>query len=74
MTDSPNLLNCVRNYAEIGDNSSVTIIEEYIGEDTVIYLTNSITEISGGKNCDIDHYKYQNESNTSFHFQTVEAT
>ena len=74
LTDSPNLLNCVRNYAEIGDNSSVTIIEEYIGEDTVIYLTNSITEISGGKNCDIDHYKYQNERNTSFHFQTVEAT
>ena len=49
LTDSPNLLNCVRNYAEIGDNSSVTIIEEYIGEDTVIYLTNSITEIYGGK-------------------------
>jgi len=74
LTDSLNFSNCLRNYVEVGNNSKITIVEEYIGDDNSIYLTNSITEVFGGNNCDIGHYKYQCESNQSFHFQTIEVT
>ena len=74
LTDSDNFSNCLRNFVEVGNNSKVTIIEEYLGNDDIIYLTNSITEVYGGDNSNIDHYKYQHESNQSFHFQTIEVT
>ena len=73
LSDAEMYSNNVRNLVEVDDNSKVTIIEEYIGKPESTYVMNSVTEVITNDNVDIDHYKIQNESNKSFHFQTIET-
>ncbi len=62
-----------RNLFIAGDNSQVTIIEHYFGEDEGIYFTNSVTEIVAGKNAVVDHIKLQEESKSAFHIARMEV-
>ncbi len=64
----------VRNLFSCGRNSSLTVVEEYVGRSDATYWTNAVTEVfveDGGR---VDHYKIQRESVSAFHFQTVEAS
>lgn len=46
-------------------NCSFNIIEEYTGQS--FYLTNAVTEIWLGENAQINHTRFQTESETAFH-------
>ena len=51
--------------AEAG--SCATIIEDYQGESSTEYFTNTITEVHAAANAAITHYKIQRESKLAFH-------
>ncbi len=63
----------LRNFISCGKNAKVTVLEEYIGASSATYWTNAVTEVFVGDGGSVDHYKVQQESKTSYHFQTVEA-
>ncbi|HRK30464.1 MAG TPA: Fe-S cluster assembly protein SufD [Tepidisphaeraceae bacterium] len=48
------------------DNVGVAIVETYAG-DSGRYWTNAVTEIVCGKDCRIDHNKFQQESRNAYH-------
>jgi len=47
--------------------SQATIVEEYLGENDCIYLTNTVTEVCVAAKAKITHYKVQRESKASYH-------
>lgn len=63
----------LRNFISAGVGSSVTVIEEYIGETEKNYWTNAVTEVFTADKAVVDHYKIQRESTSAYHFQTLEA-
>ena len=48
-----------------GRHSQARIIETFAGHD--VYFTNAVTEIVGGDNSHVDHYRVQRESLEAFH-------
>lgn len=63
-----------RNVFTIGQGSSLTIVEEYIGlEGALPTLTNAITEFEIGENAFVEHIKLQDESSSNYHIAGVEA-
>lgn len=52
-------------------SSQVSLVETYAGEGASPHLTNAVTEIFGGENSVVRHYKLQNESLNSFHIGSV---
>jgi len=52
-------------------NSSLTLVETYIGMSTEPYFTNAVTEIWLGENAQFDHTKVQWEGNAAFHIGTT---
>ncbi len=62
-----------RNLVVLDDGSHAMIVETYIGLGSDVYFTNVVTEIVGGKNAVIGHYKLQRESEAAFHIATVQA-
>ena len=62
-----------RNLIIVGYSSQATIVESYVGLENDLYFTNVVTEIVGGENALIAHYKLQWESKEAFHIATVEA-
>jgi len=62
-----------RNLVVLDDGSHAMIVETYIGLGSDVYFTNVVTEIVGGKDAVIDHYKLQRESEAAFHIGTVQA-
>ena len=73
LSDSLNSGNHIRNLIIAEKGSRVTILEEYIGANECLYLTNVVTEIYVHDMAKVDHYKFQSEGNQSFHFQTIES-
>ena len=73
LSDSLNSGNHIRNLIIAEKGSRVTILEEYIGANECLYLTNAVTEIHVHDMAKVDHYKFQSEGNQSFHFQTIES-
>lgn len=61
-----------RNLIVAGQHSQVTIIESYAGNDDDVYFTNSVTEVVVAQDAVVDHYRYQQESTSAFHFSTLE--
>jgi Fe-S cluster assembly protein SufD len=51
----------------LGDNSQVTLIENYNGLPGTTYFTNAVTEIVVGPGANVDHYKVQREGDRAFH-------
>ncbi|MGL5807673.1 MAG: Fe-S cluster assembly protein SufD [Xenococcaceae cyanobacterium] len=48
-------------------NSSVSVIEEYVGKEEGVYLTNAVTEICLQDNAEINHIRLQQETEKSYH-------
>jgi Fe-S cluster assembly protein SufD len=63
----------LRNFVSAGEGASLTVVEEYIGNEGQTYWTNAVTEAFVSGNARIDHYKVQRESESAYHFQTLEA-
>lgn len=61
-----------RNLVVLEDNSQATILESYVGLGPGPYFTNPVTEITVGKNANLDHYKLHRESDETFHVATLQ--
>ena len=48
-------------------NSQATIIEDYVAQQDLTYVTNSVTEISLADNAHINHIRVQRDSEQAFH-------
>lgn len=48
-------------------NSSLTVVEEYVGLDDGVYFTNSVTEVWVEANAQVNHSRIQRESKAAFH-------
>jgi len=75
ITDSGNekILTQPRNLFVAENNSQVTIIEHYFGNEDQIYFTNAVTEIVAQENAVVDHIKLQEESKKAFHIARMEV-
>ena len=62
-----------RSLVIVGEHSQAAIIEDYVGLEDGVYLTNAVTEIVAGENSVVEHYKLQDESPAAFHVATVQA-
>ena len=49
------------------ENSELRLVENYGGEGSAPYLTNTVTEVIGGANAVIDHYKLVREASAAYH-------
>jgi Fe-S cluster assembly protein SufD len=54
-------------------HSQVTIVESYIGPDGSDYLVNAGIEFFTEEGSTVDHYRYQVEGASAFHFQNLQA-
>jgi len=52
-------------------NSKVTVVESYLSNGNVAYLTNAVTEIVAGENANVEHVKVQDEAASAFHIATI---
>ncbi len=57
----------VRHLIVAEEGSAAAIIEDYQGDDTACYFTNTITEVFLAKNACLTHYKMQRESKKAYH-------
>jgi Fe-S cluster assembly protein SufD len=57
----------LRHLVVAGKNSNASIIEEYIGDDTLCYYTNVLTDVQLAEGASLTHYKIQRESKRAFH-------
>jgi len=63
----------IRNIIIGGKNSRATVIESYVGEDDSNNFTNSITRVVMHPEAHLDHYKFQSESQASYHIGQLRA-
>ena len=63
----------MRHLLSLGEQAKVTIIEEYIGTAEIEYFMNVVSEVFVADGAHLDHYKLQRESETAYHFHTIEA-
>jgi Fe-S cluster assembly protein SufD len=73
LADAENGAFHLRNFVSAGKGATITVVEEYIGETEKNYWTNVVTEVFVADGALVDHYKVQRESESAFHFQTLEA-
>lgn len=62
-----------RNLIVVGDNTSVTVVETYVGACSGVYCSNPVTEIVVGENSVVEHYRVQLEPKQAFHIGTVQV-
>ena len=55
----------------LGDNSEARFIEDYVSYGSGRYLTNGVTEVIGGANARVDHYKLVREDTEAFHIGSM---
>jgi Fe-S cluster assembly protein SufD len=60
-----------RNLVVLGNRSQVTLIERFVGQGSLSYLHNNVTEISVGKDASLSHYRAQNENQSAYHFSSL---
>ena len=65
--DQPQKATYLRHLVIADSNSSVCIVEDYQGADSVDYCTNTITEVFAAGHAIVTHYKIQQESKSAFH-------
>jgi Fe-S cluster assembly protein SufD len=56
-----------RNIIIVGESSRITLIEDYLEQQSEYYTTQAITEIHANKNSEVSYYKLQNEHRTATH-------
>ncbi len=64
-------LSNTRSLISLSSNANGKIIETFIGQPNISYLTAAVTEIQLGENAGLDHYKLQVESDKAYHFGGV---
>ena len=62
-----------RNLIVAERDSQVTVIESYVSLSKATYFTNSVTELVAGENAVVEHLKFQDENQQSFHLGTLAA-
>lgn len=62
-----------RVWIQVGEGSSVTVIEEYVGEGETASFTNTVTEIEALANTRVEHVRIQREGPAGFHIGSVSA-
>jgi Fe-S cluster assembly protein SufD len=62
-----------RNLIVAEKNSRATVLETYVSNTDVAYLTNSVTELVLEDGAALEHCKFQNESLNAFHLATIHA-
>jgi Fe-S cluster assembly protein SufD len=72
-TRTKNILSQPRNLIIAGENSKATIIESYHSLNHNYSFTNAVTEIFVNKNSEIEHYKIQDEVETSYNISTTQV-
>ena len=55
------------------ENTRASVVESYVGFESEVYFTNSVTEIIVANRAEIDHCKVQKESVAAFHIGTVQV-
>ena len=55
------------------ENSSATVIENFVSNDGKPYFTNAVTEVVVKDGARLDHYRLQRESHNAFHVSTTSA-
>ena len=55
------------------ENSSATVVENYVSTHDEAYFTNAVVEIALGEGARLEHYKVQRESTEAFHIATTMA-
>ncbi len=68
-----NLATHLRNIIVLAENSQATVLEHYVGLKDVLSLTNVVTEVVLADHAELNHYKLQQESGSSFHIATLAA-
>ena len=61
----------LRNLVLLGHNASLTLIEDYTGQENAEYMTNSVTSICTTQGSALQHYKLQAESLKGYHISTT---
>ena len=61
------LISSPRSVIIADSGSRATIVETYVGINTDLYCTNTVTELVLAEDAQIEHYKVQNEPVTAFH-------
>jgi len=69
-----NLAQFPRIVISLGKNSSAQVIETYIGNAKTCNFTNTITHIHTAPGAQLEHYKFQEETDDAFHIGRVDAT
>jgi Fe-S cluster assembly protein SufD len=57
----------------LGSRSEAKIVETYLGLNGAGYFCNAVTEVAGGSDAVIEHYRLQQENNAGFHVGTLAA-
>ncbi|MGE0117548.1 MAG: Fe-S cluster assembly protein SufD [Dongiaceae bacterium] len=60
-----------RNHIVLGQNSSATIVESFIGEGASVYWSQPVTDIRVGPGATLRHYRDQNEGSKAYHTATT---
>ncbi|MBU1678366.1 MAG: Fe-S cluster assembly protein SufD [Bacteroidetes bacterium] len=72
-SENESLLTQPRNLIVVGKNSSVRIIQNFVGNTGSEYFSNVITEVYADENAVVDVCKIQNESESAFHIERVQT-
>jgi len=73
LSGSVPVLSMPRNLVAAGKNSQVKIINSYFGIGENVYFNNSVTEVFADDYAIVEIYKIQNESDSAYHIEKVEA-
>lgn len=57
----------------LGAGSEAKIVENYLGLNGAAYFCNAVTELIGGSDAVVEHYRLQQESDAGLHVGTLEA-
>ena len=68
-----NAVNFPRVLVVAEENSSATLVENYVSTNDEAYFTNAVVEIALGEGARLEHYKVQRESTEAFHIATTMA-
>ena len=72
--DFPFSMTQTRHLIFLGENASVTLLEEYHGIYPTIYFNNIVTQIHVGTSANLVFYKLQEENDSSFHIANTQIS
>ncbi|MEX0887083.1 MAG: Fe-S cluster assembly protein SufD [Phycisphaeraceae bacterium] len=65
------LLTSPRNVIIAGENSELTIVEQYVSLDDAAYFTNAVTQVDAGASARLGHYLIERESPAAYQVSTL---